>query len=765
MRRIALLVSLGLLAPIHACQEAPDLSEPAAEPAFASVAPGNLAIAGSGTGDGTVTSSPSGINCTIVGGVATGSGCTASFGTSATVTLTATPKAGHAFNKWLGACTGSGVCQVSLSAGRNVTARFMKGPFTVKVAGGGSGTGSGRVRSQSGLSPVIDCTITNGTAAATGCQAKYPANTPLVLTAQPADGQAFVGWGETCTGTGTCEVPVTQFRDVTATFGAGQGQDHLLTVQGSGTGSGTVTSQQGLSPAIDCEITAGQAAGSGCAASYSPGTVVTLTADASGNSSFAGWTGPCSGTGTCEITLSQARTVTAGFDAQGSSPLATIGRWEPQFSTPVVALHMHMLKTGMVLMWGLTGQATLWNPDNGNFTTLNKPYELFCSGHTILPDGRLLVSGGHIANDRGLPNAAIYDPNDNSWTTLASMAHGRWYPSVTTLPDGNIVATSGADQSGGFVATPELWNGNQWLPLTGANLSLVYYPRMFVAPNGRLFLAGPMAKTRYLNTAGSGQWTTVATRNVTSRNYGSAVMYAPGKILYTGGGIPPVNSTEAINLNQASPSWRVMAPMAFARRHHNATLLADGKVLVTHGTSGDGFNNVAAGVREAELWDPDTDTWTTMASESSIRVYHSTALLLPDGRVVSSGSGDGSGSPNNFTGQVFTPPYLFGPDGSLASRPRISSAPATLFYGQQFEVESPDAQSVVRGTLIRLSSVTHAMNETQRVYPLSLTHQGSTTLGAGAPPSANVAPPGPYMLFLLNDRGVPSEAKIVMVGN
>ena len=102
---------------------------------------------------------------------------------------------------------------------------------------------------------------------------------------------------------------------------------------------------------------------------------------------------------------------------------------------------------------------------------------------------------------------------------------------------------------------------------------------------------------------------------------------------------------------------------------------------------------------------------------------------------------------------------------ALASRPHISSAPATLFYGQQFEVESPDAESVVRGTLIRLSSVTHAMNETQRLYPLSLTHQGSTTLGAGAPPSANVAPPGPYMLFLVNDRGVPSEAKIVMVGN
>ena len=420
-----------------------------------------------------------------------------------------------------------------------------------------------------------------------------------------------------------------------------------------------MTSQQGLSPAIDCDITSGQPAASGCSAGYPTGTVVTLAADPTGSSAFTGWTGACTGTGTCQVTLSEARTVTAGFSLPGSSPLATIGKWEPQFSTPVIAVHMHLLKTGRVLMWGLPGRGRALEPENGNFTTITKPHQLFCSGHTILPDGRLLVTGGHIANDRGLPSAAIYDPSDNSWSTVASMARGRWYPSVTTMPNGEVIAISGADESGTSVATPEVWSESGWRPMTGATLSLVYYPRMFVAPNGRLFLAGPGQKTRYLNLNGAGQWNLVASRNVVSRNYGSAVMYAPGKILYTGGGIPPVRSTEAINLNQGSPSWRVMAPMAFARRHHNATLLADGKVLVTHGTSGGGFNNAAAGVREAELWDPATDTWETMASESSIRVYHSTALLLPDARVLSSGSGDGSGSPNTFSAQVFTPPYLF----------------------------------------------------------------------------------------------------------
>ena len=761
MRRTAVVTSVAMLALIQGCQESPKLAEPVEEPLSAAVAAGTLVVSGTGTGDGTVTSSPSGIDCSIVNGAASGPGCSAQFGTAATVTLTATPASGHALNKWSGACTGAGTCQVTMSVGRNVTARFMEGPFTVKVSGGGTGTGSGTVRSQSGLSPGINCTITNGTAAASGCRAQYPANTPVVLSAVPANGQNFSGWGVTCTGTGDCEVPVTQFRDVIATFGPAR----QLIIEGTGSGSGRVTSQQGLSPAIDCEITSGAPGASGCSAGYPTGTVVTLTADPSAGSTFTGWSGACTGSGTCEVTLSEARTVTSGFSLSGSSPLARVGRWEPQFSTPIIALHMHMLKTGRVLMWGHTGEAVLWDPENGGFTPITKPYELFCSGHTILPDGRLLVAGGHIANNVGLPSAAIYDPTGDSWSTVAPMARGRWYPSVTTLPNGEAVTISGADESGSDVATPEIWTESGWRPLTGATLTLVYYPRMFVAPNGRLFLAGPSQKTRYLDLSGTGRWTIVASRKVVSRNYGSAVMYAPGRILYTGGGIPPVRSTEAIDLNQGSPSWKLMAPMAFARRHHNATLLADGKVLVTHGTSGDGFNDPTAGVREAELWNPVTNTWETMASESSIRVYHSTALLLPDGRVLSSGSGDGSGSPNNFSAQVFTPPYLFDPDGSLAARPEIASAPASVSYGQQFQVESPDAESVERGTLIRLSSVTHSMNETQQAYPVSFTHAGGTTLTANGPPNANLAPPGPYMLFLLNQRGVPSKARVVRVGN
>jgi hypothetical protein len=199
----------------------------------------------------------------------------------------------------------------------------------------------------------------------------------------------------------------------------------------------------------------------------------------------------------------------------------------------------------------------------------------------------------------------------------------------------------------------------------------------------------------------------------------------------------------------------------------NATLLADGSVLVTGGTSGPGFNDQAGAVHTAELWNPQTETWKTMAAESRNRIYHSTAVLLPSGRVLSSGSGEGGGvtlANSELSAQVFNPPYLFNPDGSAAARPTITSAPAAISYGQSFAVETPNAGSISRGTLIRLSSVTHAFNQSQMIYHLSFGTAGPTTLTAVAPANPNLAPPGPYLLFLINGAGVPSIAKIVTVG-
>jgi hypothetical protein len=337
------------------------------------------------------------------------------------------------------------------------------------------------------------------------------------------------------------------------------------------------------------------------------------------------------------------------------------------------------------------------------------------------------------------------------------------------LPNGRVLSISGSDETGATVSVPELGDGSTWRRLTGAPLSIgnPFYPAMFVAPNGKLFLAGFQGTTRYLSTSADGQWTTVANRVVADRRLGSAVMYAPGKILYAGGGDPPTSSAEVIDLNQASPAWRSVPGMRFARRQMNATILPNGQVLVTNGTSGPGFNDVGAAVHEAELWNPANESWTTMAPEVVGRTYHSASLLLPDGRVLSIGSGEGGGvsyENSQRSGQVFSPPYLFNADGSPAARPVISSAPSRITYGGSFTVETAGTGSITRGSLIRLSSVTHAFNQSQVIYPLTFSATSATTLRAEGPTGASLAPPGPYLLFLLQPSGVPSVGKMVMVG-
>jgi hypothetical protein len=664
--------ALGLLI-LYACQDTGEVTQPSAA---TTTVTHKLTITGSGTGNGVVTSSPAGINCTITAGKAAATGCTATYNHGAYVTLTARPVSGHAFSGWVKYCSssGTGTCRAWMGADRVVLAEFRKGPFTITISSGTAGVGSGKVTSQAGLTPAINCVITKGTAATSGCSAKYPANTALVLTATAASGFAFAGWG---------------------------------------------------SPS--------------CASN------------------------PCRYSAIRDLTLP------VRFSPVGGS-VAAGGRWAAAFATPAVAVHVHVLPTGKVFFWGDVGSAQLWDPANpsAGFTAISKPYRIYCSAHTFGPDGRLLVTGGTSPDTRGLRVAMVFDPSSSSWSATSSMAQGRYYPTTTALPNGEILTVSGHDTALAVVTIPEIWNGSGWRRLTTAPLSIPnpYYPAMFVAPNGKVFLAGFPQTTRYLDVTGTGQWTTVANRNVADRTMGSAVMYAPGKILYAGGGDPPTASAEVIDLNQPAPAWRTISPMAYPRRQLNATLLADGKVLVTGGTSGPGFNDQAGAVHTAELWDPATERWTTMTGEDKKRTYHSTAVLLPDGRVLSSGSGEGGGVPyasSELSAQVFTPPYLFNADGTLAARPTITSAPSSLTYGQSFTVQTPDASSVGRGTLIRLSSVTHAFNQSQLIYPLTFSAAGSTSVGAVAPANPNLAPPGPYMLFLLNKSGVPSVAKILML--
>ncbi|HEX4602338.1 MAG TPA: galactose oxidase-like domain-containing protein [Gemmatimonadales bacterium] len=440
-------------------------------------------------------------------------------------------------------------------------------------------------------------------------------------------------------------------------------------------------------------------------------------------------------------------------------PPSLVGAWLPRASSPIVQVHLHLLRNGKVLSWPRVGDPQVWDPATGSFTPVPAPSWLFCAGHDWLPDGRLLVAGGHIADLHGLPNTNIFDPATGTWSPESAMAKGRWYPTNTTLPDGEVLTLAGTDQAGAPVPIPEVWNGTGWRQLTGASLELPYYPRSFVAPDGRVFVAGEDQQSRYLDVTGLGHWTAGPVRLTGPRDYGSAVMYAPGKILYVGGGDPPMASAEIIDLNVPNPQWRMTTSMHWARRQMDATLLPTGDVLVTGGTLAPGFNNYAGGLVTAEIWSPTTGGWSTTAYPSTVRMYHGTALLLPDARVLYSGSGGAPGTAiDELNYEVFQPPYLFkGP------RPTITGTlPGRVGYGSQLVVQTPDGASIAKVNLIRLSSVTHAFDMGARLVPLSFTTV-SGGLTVGFPTSRADAPPGPYMLFLVNTSGVPSIAPILLL--
>jgi galactose oxidase-like protein/Kelch motif protein len=246
---------------------------------------------------------------------------------------------------------------------------------------------------------------------------------------------------------------------------------------------------------------------------------------------------------------------------------------------------------------------------------------------------------------------------------------------------------------------------------------------------------------------------------------GTAAMYLPGKIMKAGRSIDPDNATVpsvatayVIDMTQPSPAWRQIGSMAFPRNYHNATILPDGTVVVTGGGQTTGAIDLKNAVYEAELWDPQTESWTTLARMHAPRLYHSTALLMPDGRVLVSGGGrfNGNSEPTDqVSGEFFAPPYLFkGP------RPTIAAVPSQLTRGQTFTIETPDASRIAKVSLVRLGNDTHAFDMNQRFVPLSFS-ANTGALSVTAPSSANVAPPGYYMLFIVDTNGVPSIASYV----
>lgn len=515
-------------------------------------------------------------------------------------------------------------------------------------------------------------------------------------------------------------------------------------------------------------------------------------------------------------------TYTAG-DLSGEAMLSTAavelsqtqGNWSKEITLNNVPIHAHLLKDGRVLFWGRRSskdigsdvsatldehqcQPVLWDPiadpvAQHQTLTPSVPVNLFCSGHTQLPDGRLLVAGGHEFDSQGINTSFIFDPDHDTWTQSGSMNNGRWYPTVVTLSDGTALVSSGSfldlHATDPNVRTPvnpiqEIWSNGHWQPIVDFQ-GMPLYPRMHVAPDGRVFMSGPLQQTYLLETSGGGTWTSLGAsgnRQAGPRDYAPSVMYDTGKVIYIGGGnnsntSVPTNAVEIIDLTANPPTWSTVSPMNFRRRQHNATILADGTVLVTGGTSGGGgpgpgFNDLSQGapVHNAELWDPLSKTWTVMAAESFDRCYHSTALLLPDATVFSGGGGEyrpdnGKPAPNPKkdslnNAQIFTPPYLH---PSRGPRPVIQLAPAAISYGKLFDVTVDNGAAIKKITLIRLGSTTHSFDQNQRINFLLFT-LAANTLTVTPPTDPKHCPPGYYMLFVLNGTGQPSKARILRIG-
>jgi hypothetical protein len=454
-----------------------------------------------------------------------------------------------------------------------------------------------------------------------------------------------------------------------------------------------------------------------------------------------------------------------------------VGSWSAPVDWPVVGVHVALLPNGKVLAYDSVGdnatetypvhnttRATVWDPQTGTQTDVRvgTGFNIFCSGLAHLLDGSVFIAGGNKnAQLNGIRQTHVFNPTTNTWARGADMAFERWYPTVTGLRNGEMLITEGGPD------TPEVRMTNGVLrSLSTASLNLPLYPWLDVAPDGRAFYSGPDQTMRKLDTAGTGAWQNYTQRDTINRDYGGHAMYDIGKILVAGGG-PSTKEARTINLNGATPAVSTTAPMAFGRRQNNLTLLADGTALATGGnSSGASLVDLNNGVYAAEQWNPATGQWKTLAAQQVTRQYHSTALLLPDGRVLSSGGGIcGTCDQVHYlakNAEIFTPPYLYKKDGSgqLAPRPEVTAAPATVDYGTAFSIQTPNTISKVG--LMRLGAVTHSVDMDQRYVPLAFT-AGAGGLTVTGPANANVAPPGPYMLFVVDSAGVPSVAKMVTV--
>ena len=349
------------------------------------------------------------------------------------------------------------------------------------------------------------------------------------------------------------------------------------------------------------------------------------------------------------------------------------------------------------------------------------------------------------------------------------MPYARWYPSLTQMPDGRMLILSGMVSSYNFANTPEIYNpatgGSSTVAVSTPELHEEQYPQTAVLPNGKVLSISAEHGAVMTFDPATRAWTRLGTTQVP---FGAWTSFAPGKFLVTGGSatldsyfpnnpVPSTRAAKVLDMTSGSPVWTDAGTMANARSFHNVTMLPTGEAMVIGGsTVVNDFSST--GTQTAEVWNPATNAWRQVAAPARPRMYHSVSMLLPDGRVLSAGGGRLAPAPDQLNMQMYSPDYLFkGP------RPTISSLPGQIEYSSTMDLETPQAASIAKVSMVSLASVTHTADWNQHFVDLPFSRSGGT-LTVSTPASANLAPPNSYMIFAVDENGVPSTARIVRLG-
>jgi YVTN family beta-propeller protein len=455
------------------------------------------------------------------------------------------------------------------------------------------------------------------------------------------------------------------------------------------------------------------------------------------------------------------------------------GLFSPVVSWPLIPIHVSMLADGRLLSFGTDGDGKqtgsfiydVWDPQGGlsggHMVLANSTgTDLFCSSLVLLSSGAgVFIAGGDNWSGTGTTNTAnnnanFFDAQSNTLTRGINMNRPRWYSSSTTLLNGEVYIQGGA--GGTDFAEVRGTDGSFRLLSTAPTDTLQSpFPRNFVAPNGHIFGFDAAGRMYEVDASGTGSITLLGSLDAANTGTdSSAAMFRPGRILQMGGSS---NGAVVIDIRSGSPVVSSTQNMNKHRRLGTATVLANGAVLSTGGSR---VWNVpdADMANSAEIWNPDTGVWTPGAEAVKARMYHSTAILLPDASVLVAGGGS-PGPQINLNAELYLPPYLFNSSGKLAERPVITQAPTVMDVGKTYRVQTqtPSTRPTTRVVLVRTGSVTHGWNMDQRFLELAFNTGGNGAVMIQAPSHAADSPPGMYMLFVLDSQGVPSVAKLVRI--